>query len=359
MTLNSGLSGLRRCLSFYCLRISAASFSFCQKTQKLRSQSDRVCTRRWTENLNASRTSLTISLSSSSSLLLVLLFESLCKTKVHYTPAVKLWRKLMGRAEQRPDNRPIILVAACFCSSCLLWWPPGDSDSSIKSSVGPLPRESKQKNKESTFPAARRGECWSSPEAIRSGRGLSAPIVSLYFGVSETRERCCFSPSSSSPSLPVPACVLFYACKLTRESRTKASIGLGCMYAVVRLPTSKNTASVRVAHRPAGILPVGQSWISPRGTFCSSSWRTEKRKEVGFHTLPLAAAAFSTYMWVFFHSSFARLYECETLIRYRERWTGRRVISLEAMFLSTGLDKWRPMATRDLLWFLIWFKRHI
>lgn len=181
----------------------------------------------------------------------------------------KLWRKQTGKDEQRRDNRPIILVPACFCSSCLLSCRPGDSNLPTKSLTGPLALESKHKNKESTFPAAGRSECWSSPEAIRSGRGLRAPIVSLHFGVWETRERCCFfllllflHPSPSS--LPVSLCAcFFFACKLARESRTKASIRLCCLDVVVRVPTSKNTVSVSVARGPAGILPAVRSQISP------------------------------------------------------------------------------------------------
>lgn len=127
----------------------------------------------------------------------------------------KLWRKQTGKDEQRWDNRPIILVPTCFCSSCLLSCWLGDSNLPTKSLTGPLARESKHKNKESTFPAAGWSECWSSPEAIRSGRGLRAPIVSLYFVVWETCEHCCFfllllllHPSPSS--LPVSLCACFF-----------------------------------------------------------------------------------------------------------------------------------------------------
>lgn len=305
-------------ICFYCSLISAAYFSFCQENNRVfRVVWFTRCSRitvhcYWTENTKVSRSFLVITFSS---LLLVLFLEPVqnCLKSITVLQP-KLWRKQTAKDEQRRDNRPIILVPTCFCSSCLLSCRPGDSNLPTKSLTGPLVRESKHKNKESTFPAAGRSECWSSPEAIRSGQGLRAPIVSLYFGVWKARKRCCFflllllHPSPSS--LPVSLCAccffFFFACKLARESRTKASIRLCCLDVVVRVPTSKNTAGVSVAHRPAGILPAGRSRISPGGTNSEPQKdvaAAEGRKEVGFHTLPLAPAAFSTYVCFFIRVS--------------------------------------------------------
>lgn len=175
------------------------------------------------DNPKVTRTFLVITLSS---LLLLLFLEPVqnCRKSIIVLQP-KLVRKQTGKDEQRRDNRPIILVPACFRSSCLLSCRPGDSNLPTKSLTGPLARESKHKNKESTFPAAGLSECWSSPEAIRSGRGLRAPIVSLYFGVWKTNEYCCFflfllllHPFLSSLTVSLCAsCFFFFFCVQARQ----------------------------------------------------------------------------------------------------------------------------------------------
>lgn len=78
----------------------------------------------------------------------------------------------------------------------------------------------------------------------------------------------------SPSSLPVSLRASFFM-----RASSLGNPGLCCLDVVVRLPTSKNTASVGVAFRPAGILPAGQSRISPGGTFYIATAADEGRKK--------------------------------------------------------------------------------
>lgn len=136
-----------------------------------------------------------------------------------------------------------------------------------------------------------------------------------------------FSSSSLLPTLNacVTACqLLFLRASSPGNPGQRPQFDSAVWTSSFESPASKNTASISTARRPAGILPAGRCRISPGGTFLEpqkeAEGRKEGRKEVGFHTLPLAPAAFSTYA-CFFHYSFAHLQKCKTLMRYRERWT--------------------------------------
>lgn len=145
---------------FYCSLISATHFSFRQKTTMFTEESDShaaVESQLTQDNPKVSRTSLVNILSSLLFLLFLEPVQNYLKSITVLQP--KLWRKQTGNDERRRDNRPIILVPACFCSSCLFSCQPGDSNLPTKSLTGPLARESKHKNKESTFPTAGRSEC--------------------------------------------------------------------------------------------------------------------------------------------------------------------------------------------------------